>query len=269
VSTVASADERPRVTELPLADEELLTLEALADATTRVEPRLVQHHLGDVPVVSPEGRTKRLPLASSDVVRGLEQNGCWVMVRSLAQLPEYRELLERHSRGFELGLRARGEPPVAHDLIAFLAGPGARVPVHYDRDHHLLVQVQGTKTVGAGRFADPDVQQRQLERGMFAERLNADAVPDDAETFVLAAGDALVLPAYTFHWVEVGDDVSIAVTFVASTEASRRAADVHRFNVQARRLGMQPAGPGDTRVDRWKQSTVAGAARVKSLTRRG
>jgi hypothetical protein len=132
-----------------------------------------------------------------------------------------------------------------------------------------LVQVQGTKTVGTGRFRDPDVQQRQLERGMLIERLNADAVPDDAEVFHLHAGDALVLPAFTFHWVEVGDDVSIALTFVATTEATRRATDVHRFNVHARRFGLRPAGPGDARVDRWKQSTVAGATRVRALTRRG
>jgi hypothetical protein len=35
---------------------------------------------------------------------------------------------------------------------------------------------------------------------------------DDAEEHELHAGQALVIPAYTFHWVHGGDDVSIALT---------------------------------------------------------
>jgi quercetin dioxygenase-like cupin family protein len=260
---------RPGVVALDLAGEDLLTLDALADAATRLDPKRVQHHLGHLPVVSPEGRTKMLPLQPGDVVRGLATNGCWVMLRTLGSLPEYRALLERHARAFELALRARNEPPTAHNLVAFLAAPGATVPVHYDRNHHLLTQVRGTKTVGVGRFSDPREQVRQLERGMLAERLNAGALPDDREEFVLHPGDALVLPAFTFHWVTVGDDVSIALTFTATTAATARAVDVYSFNVQARRLGLRPAGPGNERNDRWKQGALSQARRMKSLTRRG
>ena len=38
------------------------------------------------------------------------------------------------------------------------------------------------------------------------QRLNADRLPDDAEEHELRAGQALVIPAYTFHWVHGGDD---------------------------------------------------------------
>jgi len=260
--------QRPNVVTHELVGEELLTVDALADAASRLDPRNVSHHLGNLPVVSPEGQARQLPLTASDVVRGLDTNGCWVMMRSLASLPEYGALLERHGRAFELALRARGEVPTGHNLVAFVAAPGATVPVHYDRNHHLLAQVRGTKTVGVGSFRDEQQQQRQLERGMFDERLNADAVPDDHEEFVLHAGEALVIPAYTFHWVTVGDEVSVALTFAVTTEATTRAVGVHTVNVQLRRLGANPSGPGNARNDEWKSRTLARARQARALTRR-
>jgi len=256
----------PNVIGHELTGEELLTPSALADAVERLAPKYVQHHIGTLPTVSPEGRTRRLPLSAADVLRGLDTNGCWVMMRRLGTLPEYGALMRRHVRAFDLALRASGDTPIGHDLIAFVAAPGATVPVHYDRDHHLLAQVTGTKVVGAGRFRDENEYQRQLERGMYQERLNADAVPDDAEEFQLGPGDALVLPAYTFHWVTVGDDVSVAVTFAITTESTRRAVDVHACNVHLRRLGLRPSGPGDDRIDRMKRQTMTLARRVRSRT---
>jgi hypothetical protein len=225
---------RPNVVAHELAGDELLTPFALADAAARLDPAHVQHHLGNLPTVSPEGRARRLPQSASEVLRGLDGNGSWVMMRRLGALPDYGALMRHHVRAFDLALRARGEVPVAHDLIAFVAAPGAVVPVHYDRDHHLLAQVSGTKVVGAGRFGDADEQRRQLERGMYEERLNADAVPDDAREHLLGPGDALVLPAFTFHWVTVGDDVSVALTFAITTEATRRQVDEHTRNVRGR-----------------------------------
>jgi hypothetical protein len=258
---------RPNVVDFPLVGEELLGLDALADAAARLDPKSVQHHLAHIPVVLPEGKTEMLPLRPDEVVRGLQTNGCWVMLRSLATLPEYEALLKRIVLQFELALRAAGDRLVSHNLIAFLGAPGAVVPVHYDRNHHLLIQVRGTKTVGTGSFRDPQIQQQQLERGMLAYRLNADAVPDQSEEHVLDPGQSLVIPAYTFHWVTVGDDVSIALTCTVTTDATMREADVLKFNRHLRRFGLRPSGPGNPRNDRRKQQALARVNRVRALAR--
>ena len=130
--------------------------------------------------------------------------------------------------------------------------------MHFDRNHHLLLQVRGTKTVGTGTFSDPRVREVQLERGMQFHRLNADAVPDDSEEHELRAGQALVIPAYTFHWVHGGGDVSIALTCTATTEAASRAAAVYRFNIRARKLHLPVQAPGrHLWLDRAKQRTIA------------
>jgi hypothetical protein len=240
-----------------LVDDPRVSLDALADAADRLTPASIEHHLADLPLVLPDGGTVALEQSPGDVVRGIAGNGCWVMLYSLAQLPEYADLLRQASGQFELSVRARGETIVWHDIVAFVGAPGATVPVHFDRNHHLLMQVRGTKTVGTGSFSDRREQQRQVEQGMLPHRLNADAMPDRAEVHRLHAGEALVIPAYVFHWVRGSEDVSIALTCVVGTDVTARDAAVHRFNMRARKFGLRPAPPGShARVDRLKERAV-------------
>ncbi len=248
-----------------LIDEPLLSLDALADAADRLTAENVTWRRADVPRIAPERRYSRLDQPPGEVVQGIASNPGWVMLGSLARLPEYAALLRRTAGRFELMLRARGERILAEDLQAFVATPGTTVPVHFDRDHHLLMQIHGSKTVGTGTFTDPRVAQLQIERGMQPERLRAEVHPDCCETHVLHPGQGLVMPAFTFHWVENGDEVSIALTCMARTDRTAREAAVHRFNLWWRRLGFRPSPPGGRlRVDRAKQRAVAAHSRLRS-----
>jgi hypothetical protein len=191
------------------------------------------------------------------------------MLRALGVLPEYESLLRRMSARYELALRARGETLVEHDLIAFIGAPGVTVPVHFDRNHHLLVQVRGSKVVGTGTFSDPATRQRQIERGMQPRRFNADLMPDRSEEHVLRAGEALVIPAFTFHWVQGRDDVSIAMTCVVASTTTARDSAVHEFNLRSRKLGLHPAPPGrNARVDRMKEKVFGASTKLKKKIRR-
>jgi hypothetical protein len=42
-----------------------------------------------------------------------------------------------------------------------------------------------------------------------------------------------VIPAWVFHWVHGGEEVSIAITCVVATETTTREAAVHRLNARA------------------------------------
>lgn len=249
-------------------DEPLVTLDALADAADRIPPAQVEHHLGELPLILPGGESVSIDQSPGDAVRNVGSNGCWVMLRSLAVLPEYDALLRRIVARFELALRAEREVPVKHDLIAFIAGPGATVPVHFDRNHHVLMQVRGSKMVGTGTFRDPRTQQRQIEIGIQPHRLNADAMPDRREERVLHPGDALVIPAFTFHWVRGRDDVSIAITCAIGTDATVRTTAAYEFNMWARRFGLRPALPGaNERVDRAKAKVYFLSKRLAKTAR--
>jgi hypothetical protein len=210
----------------------LLSIDALAAAAARLPSGCVEHHLAtDLPHVLPDGRIRRLDEEPEAVVRTVGANGCWVMLRSLAALGEYRAMLHRFAAPLQLAVRVAGEHAVAHDLIAFVAGPRANVPVHCDLNHHLLVQLRGTKTVGVGTYDDPAVFEVQVERGLRAHRLNADRLPDRQERFILGPGQALMLPAFTFHWVEGGDETSVALACVVATRETRERTE--RFRAEA------------------------------------
>ena len=223
---------RPEVITIDLPDRSLLTLDALADAATRLPEIHAQHHLARLGRLLPDGRVERLPLDTAEVIRTIETNHSWVMLQSLATLPEYRSLMRRVGAPHQLALRSAGETPTGNDLIAFVGSPRASVPFHYDVNHHLLVQVEGAKRVAIGAFDDADERDRQLARGLMDHRLNVDVEPDHIHEFELRPGEALVIPAFAFHAVEGDDDVSIALTYMVATAATERTRD--HYKVMAR-----------------------------------
>jgi hypothetical protein len=111
------------VVDLALIDEPLLTLDALADAAERLPDSDVEHHRSDLPRLLPGHEVTQVDQRVGDVVRGIETNGCWVMLRSLASLPAYYDLLLRAAVRFELALRAHAERIVAHNLVASSGHP--------------------------------------------------------------------------------------------------------------------------------------------------
>jgi hypothetical protein len=201
-----------------LVDEPLLSLDALADAADRLVATCGPDRRAAVFRISPEHWSRELDRAPGALVRGVATNPWRISLGALASLPEYAALLRRSVGRFELMLRARGERILAEDLQAFVAAPRTTVPVHVDRDHHLLLQVRGSKTVGTGTFADPRVARREIARAMEPDRPAADLRPDLRAEHVLHAGQGLVMPASTFHWVENHDEVSIALTCMARTD---------------------------------------------------
>jgi len=213
---------RPEVIALDVTGDALLTLDALADAAARLPEVHAQHHLARLGRLLPDGRVERVPLETPEVIRTIRTNQSWVMLQSLGTLPEYHPLLRRVGAPHQLALRSAGEVPTGNDLIAFVGSPHASVPFHYDVNHHLLVQVEGTKRVAVGAFDDPQERDRQLARGLMDHRLNVDRTPDRIEEFVLRPGEALVIPAFAFHAVEGDGDVSIALTYMVATADTER-----------------------------------------------
>lgn len=207
-----------RLLDVAPPDPAPFSLDALAAAAARLPPECIEHHVGETEQLLPDGRVRTRPEPVADIIRSIADNGCWVMLRRLGALPEYHGALVPLSAPLQLAARAAGEHVAAHDLIVFVGAPRAGVPLHFDQNHHLLVQIQGTKTVGVGHYDDPDERVHQLGRGLRSHRLNADRAPDREQRFRLGPGQGLVLPAFTFHWVEGGDDVSIAAACVLSTE---------------------------------------------------
>jgi hypothetical protein len=196
-------------------------------------------------------------------VTGIAGNGCWLLAGQVERVEGYDDLLDDVLDVIG-ALLPRGEGPLERrHLNALLGSPGAVVPVHFDRHHNFLLQVAGTKRVTVAAHDDPLVV-RELAHCFDADE-NPRTLPPPAETVELRPGDGLVLPPYTFHWVEGDADVSIAVSCEVRTETTLRTELVHECNARLRRLHLHPRPPGrSVRLDRAK----AGAMRAWRRARR-
>src|SRR4051812_4579183 len=77
-----------------LADHPLLSVEALAGLADALPEASVEHNVGDVPLITEAEEVTRLDAGPGDIARGIETNGCWMVLKNIEQRPPYRELLD-------------------------------------------------------------------------------------------------------------------------------------------------------------------------------
>jgi quercetin dioxygenase-like cupin family protein len=264
---------RPRRLSHHLAGDPRFALDELAGLAESTPPRLLEHHLGDLPLVLPRGDALRLELDAAAVIRQIDGAGSWVVIWHAERFGPYREVLDSCVDQVVRSLTPEEGPTGRRTATLLVASPGAVVPVHYDEYHNVLVQVRGTKEVKVGHFADARRQQLEVEAKLGPDPENAHALPENAETFTLGPGDALYIPPYAFHWVTGGQDVSVALSCAFHTALTQRAARVHKWNRRVRGLGLSPHPPGaHPLVDRAKAGMVTArealGERVRSRSRR-
>jgi hypothetical protein len=228
-----------------LAGHDLLSVDALAGLADALPPGSVEHNSGQIPALMPDGDAPRLEATPGEIARGIETNGCWMVLKNIEQAEAYDELLAA-----ALGELAGRLPGDAAEMwrregFVFLSAPGSVTPAHVDPEHNFLLQVRGTKTMHLGRFADARAEQLELERHYGGGHRNMPAMFDDPVAFDLAPGDGLYVPVNAPHWVQNGAEVSVSLSITWRTRATDRLQRLHAFNARARRAGLSPRRPGE------------------------
>jgi hypothetical protein len=246
-----------------------LTRDAVVALAGRVPRTWLSAVAGDLPLVVPNG-LPGLGFTAVDAARTIDDVRGRVVFHYLERIERYRCLLADavdHVVAAIGTLEGAGGHQEAH---IFLIGPDAVAPVHFDRHHKVLFQIEGTKDLAFGSFIDPRVERSEIERAFTVGHNYCRAVPTPVETYHLEPGDALYVPPYRFHWVEPG--AAVAVTFSAgfSTAHSERAELVHACNARLRRLGLPARPPGrSARRDRVKAAAFSRARQLREVSRRG
>jgi hypothetical protein len=260
---------RPLDVRHSLVDHPLLTLDAIAELADAVPLRSVERHRADLPQVMPGGAPD-LEGRPSDTVRGIETNGCWMVLWYLEQVPEYAALLdavldeaERYVGDRYGGMRQR-------ELFLFLSAPDATTPLHFDPEHNLLLQIRGTKEMNVCRFSASGVQQWELDRYYDGGHRNLEHAPDETTTFHMHPGDGVYVYPFAPHWVKNGPRASISLSVTFRTAESRQIERVHRFNAHLRRLHMSPKPAGRSRsTDSMKAGLEGWNMTIRQVYKRG
>jgi hypothetical protein len=247
-----------------LAGHPLTELPALAELADSLDPADVEHNLGQVPDIAPGGEVPKLDATPGEIVRGIEENGSWIVLplhRAPAGSP-HLDLLDELVGEMSAQLAPREGRVVHRHAVIFLAAPRSTTPAHIDLEQGLLLQIRGAKDVAIGEWPDPVLKQREVERMQSGGHRNVAAMPDNAPTFHLEPGDGMHVPAFVPHLVKNGETISVSLSAGVRTEATLRASSVHSCNARLRRLGLRPAPPGlHPRSDRVKASLVSSLKR--------
>jgi hypothetical protein len=227
-----------------LAGHELLSVGALADLADALPSGSVEHNSGQISAVLPDGTAPRLDASPGEIARGIESNGCWMVLKNVEQAEDYAELL-----GAALDELAPYLPRDAAEMFrregfVFLSAPESVTPAHVDPEHNFLLQIRGTKTMSIGRFEDAREEQLELERHYGGGHRNMPSMFHEPVAHVLEPGDGVYVPVNAPHWVQNGGEVSVSLSITWRTRASDRLQRIHAFNARLRRAGLSPARPG-------------------------
>lgn len=257
----ASYGQRPFTLKHTLADHPLFRLDALADLADRLPVELVEHNLGSVGALAPGGAVPRLDSSPGEIVRGIETNGCWIVLPCIPVTPPYDELYDRILDA--LAPIVPGGRAVLRKLlgVVFVASRQSTTPSHIDPELGFLLHLRGNKHVSIGHFPTAEAEQGDLDRFHRGGHRNTDELPVDVKRFDLESGDGLHVPPFVPHWVEGGDEVTISLSVGFHTPSNLRRLRVNQWNAYARRIGLWPEPYGrHQRRDRAKAGVLNAAA---------
>jgi len=228
-----------------LSDHPLLKLERLAQLADSLPDSQVEHNLGDVPEVLPGGEAPRLDASPGEIARGIETNGCWMVLKHVQTDPEYRDLLHEALADVIPLVEDRVGGATKEQAFIFLTAPNATTPLHSDPEENFLLQVKAKKQMEVGSWPTPADEHAHLERYYGGGHRNIDQMPPNPRRFILEPGDGVHVPLNAPHWVKNFDEPSISFSITFNTGQSEFLNDVYAVNSRLRKLRLSPHPPGE------------------------
>jgi hypothetical protein len=219
-----------------LAADPLLSPPALAVAARMLPPALVERR----------GAALDADQHPADVIATGGPESGEIVLRSLAQLPAYRKLIDRLLAELSPPITRATGPLQAPEAAVMLSAPGAPTPFHFDARFAILFQIAGDKVLAAYPSAPPFLDLARREACEAGGEIMLDWQPEYAaagEQHLLAPGDALFVPYAAPHWARAGKAASISLVLSWQSRESLRVADAVALNPLLRRIGLPAFDP--------------------------
>lgn len=256
----------------------LLQPAALIELGTRLESRgSVRTHSAAATAATSFGAAPRLhPNARSaaDTLSSINDAHAWMSLLNVQADPQYQELI-----GSVLDRLAplidTHDPGMCHRAgWIFVSSPRAVTPFHFDKEHNFILQIAGHKRVYVWE-PDDNVVASEAARDRFHDcherdlLVWSDAFRERARVFDLAPGQGAYMPSTSPHLVENGPGPSITISLTYYTDATRRAALLHKAHATLRRLGIDPPAVGaQQRFDAIVHAGLRNSLRARAAIRR-
>jgi Cupin-like domain len=130
-----------------LTDHPMFTLDALMALAGRMRARDVEYNRGDLPLGIAIDDIPANGLSIADTIRGIEENGSWMVLKFVEQDPAYRDLLAETLAEIDAPIRSATGPMLKQEAFIFISSPNSVTPLHFDPEHNILLQLRGTKAM--------------------------------------------------------------------------------------------------------------------------
>lgn len=264
----ANYPEQPHLLRHELRDHPLLTLAALAKAGERLPPSSVEYNLSDLPIGVDADAVEANGLTIGETILRVHEARSWAVLKNLEQLPEYERLLLDLLKELRPVIEARTGRMLRPQAFAFISSPNSMTPYHFDPEHNILLQLEGTKVMtqfpaGDERFA-PATSHEAYHSGSHRNLVWDDSYLHHGMPFELAPGDAIFVPVMAPHFVRSGPKPAISLSITWRSEWSFAEADAHGFNRVLRKIGIRPVPPG-----RFPNRNIAKATAFRAMRKVG
>lgn len=234
-----------------LAGHPLFTLPRLVELAKSMPRDRIEYNSGKVAVgVKPED-IPRIDKSPDDVIRSIEVDNAWMVLKRVETHPAYRSVLESFVR--EANLAAGREPGDFSDIqgFIFVSSANATTPFHIDAEENILIQLHGDKFVRTFDNSDRALvneQWMELSPNRHRNMPYEDWFESRATMHTLKPGDALHMPYMIPHWVSTGSSYSISMAMTWKTPEVIRLNKIRTMNGTLRRFGLPQRGPGASPV---------------------
>jgi len=184
-----------------------------------------------------------------ETIGEIAHNNSLVILKHVEQDPVYAPYFQRFlAQIVEFsGPQMRDDVKVG-EVLVLISSPNRVTSYHIDAETNYLVQVTGDKTAHVFPHDHPavmtDVELERFHAGDFNGAVYKEASQSAATTFDLKAGYGIHIPTHAPHWVQNGDNVSVALSVNFELKSVDNLAMVYRFNRWIRNAGATPASPG-------------------------
>ncbi len=230
-----------------LADHPLFALGKLVELARAMPRDHIEYNSGKVAIGAKPEDVPKIDKAPEDVIRSIETDNAWMVIKRVESHPAYRSILETFVREANLAAgRNAGDFTDIQGFI-FVSSANATTPFHIDAEENILIQVKGDKFVRTFDNGDRSLvseEEMELSPSKHRNLPYEDWFESRATLHALKPGDALHMPYMVPHWVSTGASYSISMAMTWKTPDVVRLNKIRTMNGTLRRFGLVQRPPG-------------------------
>lgn len=230
-----------------LADNSLFTLPRLMALANALPRDSIEYNSGKIAVGVKAEDIPRIDKSPEAVIRSIESDNAWMVIKRVEQDPAYKAVLEQFVREANEAAGRKASDYSDLEGFIFVSSAKATTPFHIDMEENILIQIKGDKFVRTFDNMDRSLvseEAMEFSPAGYRNRAYDESFEKRATVHKLKPGDAVHMPYTVPHWVSTGDSYSISMAMTWKTPEVLRLNKLRLMNGTLRHYGLPQAAPG-------------------------